>query len=170
MSTQIQLGRLVKAIGLRGELKLLQSEDYWTEALQSAHLQLVRGSERRAVAVLRVRDYGARTVAVHFDGVDDRNGAEALIGSDLLLEADELDVEVPPKALRFQLLGLEVTLPDGQRLGKVVDVLKMPANDVFVVRGEDKEYLIPDAPHVIEELDVERKSLRIRPLPGLLEL
>ncbi|MFQ5601473.1 MAG: ribosome maturation factor RimM [Candidatus Krumholzibacteriia bacterium] len=164
------LGQFVKAIGLHGELKLRESEDFWEKALGSVRLSMVRESEDRPARVRRARVHKAGVRGVFLEGVEDREGAEALVGTELVIDIEALDVAGPPTPRPFQVRGVKVLLPDGTALGHVERLLVMPAHDVFVVRGESKEYLIPDAPHVIEELDLAAKVMRIRPLPGLLEL
>lgn len=166
----VVLGQIVRAIGLRGEVKLLHTQDFWPDALQSAHLFLWRDESRRPTSVRRRRDYGAGTTAVTLDGVNDRNAAEALVGSELVLDTESLDV-APPESMRpFQVQGVRVFLPDGSLLGTVEDLMRLPGHDVFVVRDASREYLIPDAPHVVREFDLESGTMRIEPLPGLLEL
>lgn len=166
----VVLGQLVRAIGLRGELKLLHTPDFWPQALESAHLVLRRGESSRPTRVQRRRDYGRGMTAVTLDGVADRNAAEALVGSELVLDAESLDVAPPESKRPFQVRGVRVFLPDGSLLGTVEDLMRLPAHDVFVVRDATREYLIPDAPHVVRDLDLESGTMRIEPLPGLLEL
>ena len=46
----------------------------------------------------------------------------------------------------------------------------MPAHDVLVVRGAEREYLIPAVPEIVEEVDLEAGRVRVDPPAGLLEL
>lgn len=160
----------MKPLGLKGEVKLRQGDDFWAEALRSEHLLLLQGDERRPVRVSRARLHSPGMQALCLDGVERREDAEQLIGAELLLEAAELDVPQPPEARPFQLRGIQVFLPDGTLLGTIEEVLPMPAQDVFVVRSGEKEYKIPDAPPIVRELDLERRVMHIDPIPGLLEL
>jgi 16S rRNA processing protein RimM len=166
----VYLGTLVKPVGLRGEVKLRQSEDFWQEALESAHLLLVQGEARRAVRVRMTRVHSAGMQVLGLEGVENREGAEALVGADLFLEADELDVPEPPAVMPFQVRGVQVFLPDGRLLGTIEDVLPMPAQDVFIVRDGEREYKIPDVPAIVRRLDLERRVMQIDPIPGLLEI
>ena len=164
------LGELVKAVGLRGEVKLHPSADFWDEALASRQLQLSTASGRRAVSVEAARRHGARMRVLRLGGVEDRGAAEDLVGAHLVLPLEALDVPLPPAPRPFQVRGLRVLLPDGTLLGRVEEVLPMPAQDVFVVRGGGREYLIPDAPAIVREVDLESGLMRVEPPPGLLEL
>jgi 16S rRNA processing protein RimM len=160
----------VKPIGLKGELKLRTSEDFWSEALQSEHLLLFLGEMQRPVQVVRARLHSAGMQVLCLEGVETREEAEQLLGAELLFDAAELDVPPPAEARPFQLVGVEVFLPDGTLLGSIEEVLPMPAQDVFLVRAGEREYKIPDAPPIVRKLDLERRVMHIDPIPGLLEL
>ena len=57
---------------------------------------------------------------------------------------------------------------NGCFIGNVTNYLVTPANNVFEVKNGKKEFLIPDIPHVVLELDFEKKLMVIDPMPGLI--
>ncbi len=166
----IVLGTLVKPLGLRGEVKLRQSADFWVEALQSAALVLRGDSLRRPVRIVRARPHSAGMQALQLEAVTERAQAESLIGAELVLEAEALDVPPPLAPRPFELLGVQVVLPDGSVLGVVQDVMQLPGQDVLVVHNGSREYLIPRVPAIVREQDSTARRLCIEPVPGLLEL
>lgn len=172
MSVDIVLGTLVKVLGLRGELRLRPGADFWPAALASAHLCLEHGGERRPVRVAASRPHTAGTVALRLEGVTHRDAAERLVGGSLLLDSvglAGLDVPPPPRLLDVQLCGMEVRLPGDAVLGRVAEVLHLPAHDVLVVRAGTREVLVPAVPPFVHTVDVEGGWVRIEPIPGLLE-
>jgi 16S rRNA processing protein RimM len=52
-------------------------------------------------------------------------------------------------------------------LGTLAEVLRLPAHDVYVVRGEGKEILLPATEEVVREVDLESRRMTVRLLPGL---
>ncbi|MEJ2719917.1 MAG: hypothetical protein P8181_02075, partial [bacterium] len=100
--TEVFLGRLVKAFGIRGEVKLHPSDDFWPGVLASKHLFLraatAEKSRRRPVTFARFRPHG-NSYIVRIDGVDDRNRAEGMVGGELYIEEDEIDVDLPDESL-----------------------------------------------------------------------
>ena len=52
-------------------------------------------------------------------------------------------------------------------LGTVADILTPPAHEVYVVRGEGREYLIPAVDEFVKEIDVEGGFLRVRLIEGM---
>jgi 16S rRNA processing protein RimM len=167
---RVVLGRVVKAIGLRGELKLRVGDDFWEAALGSARLQFEGAAGARAVRVQHARGYGAGTCALRVEGVGDRNAADACVGLDLVLDADVLDVAAPEELRPFQVRGARVLLPDGTLLGRVTDLLQMPAQQILVVQGAERQHWIPKVAPIVQEIDVRAGIVRIQPIPGLLDL
>jgi 16S rRNA processing protein RimM len=62
----------------------------------------------------------------------------------------------------YQIIGLGVYTVDGDYLGKIMSIFETGSNDVYVVRGEDKEYLIPAIKDVIKEIDLEAKKMIVK--------
>lgn len=66
-----------------------------------------------------------------------------------------------------QILGLKVVTEDGEELGEIVDVYLLPANDVYVVKREDGEFLLPAVEDVITNIDLTRGLLTVAKIQGL---
>ena len=66
------------------------------------------------------------------------------------------------------IMGLEVREEDtGKVLGKVDDILTLPANNVYVVRGGARELMIPAVDQFIAEVNVDEGYLRVNMMEGL---
>ena len=64
--------------------------------------------------------------------------------------------------------GLEVRdAGTGEVLGKIADVLTLPANNVYVVKGGARELMIPAVPQFIAETNAEEGFLRVNMMEGL---
>jgi 16S rRNA processing protein RimM len=55
-----------------------------------------------------------------------------------------------------QLEGLAVFTEQGEPLGRVMEILKPGANDVYIVRGNAREILLPAIPQMIREVRLEK--------------
>ena len=53
--------------------------------------------------------------------------------------------------------------------GRIADVMQTGANDVYVIKGDDKEYLVPAIADVVVSTDVDGGVMTIRPLEGLFD-
>jgi 16S rRNA processing protein RimM len=98
-------------------------------------------------------------------GVDTVEDAQALRGA--VLTIDRGGVELPEgRFFIADLIGLAVY--EGERhIGTVYDVLKAPAHDVYVVRGEDGERMIPAVPAFVKEIEPERGIMRVELIEGM---
>ena len=68
------------------------------------------------------------------------------------------------------LAGSRVETADGVYLGDLCDVLPSKANDVFVVRNDREEILIPALKKVVLQISVAEKKIVVQLPPGLLEI
>jgi 16S rRNA processing protein RimM len=149
---------------LRGEIRVL--------AYSPTARNLQRG---RPVYLAGVRRVIERSRADHdqwilkLNGLGSRNDVEALRGE--LLEAADNDVLRDDDESYFvhELIGLRVITTTGRELGSISEVLQTGANDVYVVKGERGETLVPVIGEVIEEIDVSGGLVSITPLPGMLD-
>jgi 16S rRNA processing protein RimM len=171
MSERIHLGRFVKAFGIRGELKLYASDDFWPEALDSEELFIARENvgEERSVTVEYGKPHGGQYI-VKLEGVDERNDAEEIVGEDLFLDATEIDVPLPNRELPHQVIGMTVRTDGGRVIGKITGVLVGPAQSVYEVTGDEgKVALIPAVPAFVIARDDDKKEIVIRVIPGLID-
>jgi 16S rRNA processing protein RimM len=63
-----------------------------------------------------------------------------------------------------------VVTNDGTPVGEVTGIEPSPAHDLWVVRGTEREHLIPAVPEIVQEVDLDARRVVIRPPEGLLEL
>ncbi len=166
----IVLGAVVKAVGLRGEVKLRTTADFWEAALESAALRIVRFGASNPLRVLHARPQGPGAMVLALEGIATREAAEAMIGAELRLDGEPTDVAPPPGLRSFQVRGMQVRTSSGEDVGSVVDVLHLPAQDVLVVQGATREHLIPNVPEIVTVFDAASRTIQIDPPPGLLEL
>jgi 16S rRNA processing protein RimM len=93
------------------------------------------------------------------EGVDDRTGAEALMGLDVAVLREEMPEAEDDEFYWDDLIGLEVVNVQGEALGQVAGLLETGANDVLQVRDGDQERLIPFVDAVIQQVDLEAGRL-----------
>ena len=68
-----------------------------------------------------------------------------------------------------QIIGLTVVSNDGNEIGKVVDIFDSGAHDIYVVRRNEKEYLIPAVREFICDIQVDEKKIIVNKLEGLFD-
>ncbi|MFM7087664.1 MAG: ribosome maturation factor RimM [Vulcanococcus sp.] len=170
----LEVGRLVAAQGLRGEVRLLPMSDFPERFTRPGPRWLrSRQGEVQAVRLLSGRQLpGKELYVLHLEGCDDRSSAEALVGHHLLVDADD---RPPLEAGEFHLLdlvGLQVRLlPDPEPIGTVTDLIH-GGNDLLEIAmlSDGRRLLIPFVEAIVPEVHPEQGWIGLTPPPGLLEL
>jgi 16S rRNA processing protein RimM len=138
----ILLGKIVGVFGIKGWVKL-QSHTDPREALFDYRPWLLRqrGTEREIVKFTG-RTQGRGLVA-SFPGIESREMAEALIGSEIWVERTQLPATRKDEYYWVDLENLSVQTVEGVELGRVSQLFATGANDVLVVREGERERLVP---------------------------
>lgn len=170
----ITVGRVVQSRGVRGEVVVYPlSDDPARFRDFGSVLAIDRAGETRQLVVrgveIRTR-HGRHEVILQFEGVDSREASDALKGSSLFVDREDLVLEDDEYFL-FDLVGISVQTEDGARIGTVKEVRRMPAQDIFVVSLDPAgEVLIPDVPEFVDKSHLDERKLVIHPIEGLLEV
>ncbi|SEB83711.1 16S rRNA processing protein RimM [Microbacterium hydrocarbonoxydans] len=168
---QLRVGRLVKAHGLKGALKLeLYTDNPERRFTTGAEftLQVPEASPWHGKTVV-VREYRVMNgnPVVFLQDVDDRDAAETLVRAILWIDQDVDEVE-DDAWFDHQLVGLDV-VRDDQVIGKVVRVDHFPAQDLLIVRAGENEVLVPFVKAIVPTVDVSAGRVIVTPPPGLFE-
>jgi 16S rRNA processing protein RimM len=166
------IGRVAKVHGLHGELTVeLRTDSPEERFAEGAEVRAeLRDGTTRTLTVSAARPHGGRLL-VRFDGVPDRDAAEALRGA--VLSADVADlppIEDPDEFYDHELEGLAAELGDGTAIGTVREVVHGPGGELLVLaRPAGGEVLVPFVREIVPEVDVPAGRLVVDPPPGLLD-
>jgi 16S rRNA processing protein RimM len=150
----IVVGEISRVHGLRGEVLVAPVTDFPDHLLTLDEAVVVSGGTATAVRVEAARTF--RTgVLMKFSGIDSRPAAERLRGATVRIPAAKTIPLPAGEFYVFDIVGLEVRTPEGERVGEVTDVLRTGSNDVYVVRpAQGPEILLPAVDTCICEVDV----------------
>ena len=156
----LEAGKIINTFGVRGEVKL----DPWcdsAEFLKPLKTLYIDGAPR-AVASSRVHK---GMLIVRFADVEDVNGAMLLKNKIAYFARGAVRL---PKDRHFvaDLLGASVVDEQGAEIGRLTEVLDMPAGQVYVVQGET-EHTIPAVPEFILDIDADGKVIRVHLIEGM---
>lgn len=160
----LEVGKVTNVHGVMGEVRVQPWADspqflcgFSTLYVDKAHwpIQVERARVHKNMVILK------------FQGVTDVPSALAMRGA--VLYIDRSDAHLPQGSFFLaDIMGLEVrSADDGRVLGKVADILTLPANNVYVVRGGERELMIPAVPQFIAETNVDEGYLRVNLIEGL---
>ena len=171
--TQLRVGRLVKAHGLKGALKLeLYTDDPDGRFVPGAEftLQVPEASpwHGKTVTVREFRWMNSHPV-VFLEGIEDRTAAESIVRAILWVDQDDAAAASEDDAwYDHQLVGLDV-VRDGRSVGRVARVEHFPAQDLLIVTDGQREVLVPFVRAIVPEVDPAAGRVVVTPPPGLFE-
>lgn len=159
----VRIGKVVRAVGLKGYLGVAGSEGALGEVGQ---IVLRRGEAEETRRIEEARPQG-HLWAVKVEGISDRTAAERLVGAEVLVPREELGDAGEGRHLWVDLEGLEVVTAAGEAVGRVTGLYETGGVDVLVVKGARGEKLVPLAPYVA--VDREGRRIVVDPPEGLLD-
>ena len=160
----LEVGKVTNVHGLMGEVKVQPWADSPEFLCQFKTLYVDQAHFPMNVQRARVHK---NMVIIKFEGPTDVPSALSLRNA--ILYIDRSDVDLPEGAFFLaDIYGLEVRdAATGEVLGKIADVLTLPANNVYVVKGGARELMIPAVPQFIAETSVEGGFIRVNMMEGL---
>ena len=162
------VGTIGLPFGIKGQVKLhtITSRPEHLLRLKTVFL----GDARAATALRRVAEHKHAVMILTLPGVEDRNAADALRGTEVYIRQQDAAPLDEDEYFLHDLPGLRVETTAGEVLGTVDEVLETGANDVLVVRRESgEEALIPMTREVVKALDLTARRIVIEPIQGLLD-
>lgn len=166
---RLVVGVITSAHGIKGWVKIKPFTES-VESFKSCTAFFMRASEQKpeqAIKFVQLKLQGKMLIG-EIDGINDRNQAEALRGSEILVAAQTLPKLEQDEYYWHQLEGLEVVNQgDGNKLlGKVSHLLETGANDVLVVKAcqgsiDKRERLLPYRPEVVLEVDLAANTISV---------
>ena len=157
----LEAGKIVNTHGVHGEVKLQPWADS-PDFLASFDRLFIEGAP---VKVLSARVHKGCVVAA-LDGVSDIESAIRLKNKTVFVARADVQLE---KGRNFivDLIGLRaVDAENGEDLGVVSEVLSLPSNNVYVIKGV-REILVPAVPDFIEEINVGDGFILVRLIEGM---
>ena len=153
----IEAGEIVTTHGVRGEVKVLCWLDD-PEMLCEFDRCRIDGKEY-AMEQVRVQK---TCNLVKLKGIDTIEAAQAMRGKTMELYREDIDDEV---IFAAELIGVEV-FAEGEKIGKITEVLDYPGNSVYVVKGQ-YEYMIPAVNQFILSTDMEKNEMQVKLIKGM---
>ncbi|WP_315165670.1 ribosome maturation factor RimM [Metaclostridioides mangenotii] len=162
-----KIGQIVNTQGLKGEVKIypLTNDINRFDDLDKFYLDKDLQKEWE---VEKVR-YKGKMVIMKIKAIDSIEDAERLrnkficVGRESTRDLDEDEFFIA------DMIGIDVFTVDGDRVGLLREVLQYSANDVYVIEGDGKEYLIPAILKFVPEINMKERKMIIDPIKGMID-
>lgn len=168
----VVIGEVTRPHGVRGAVRVTLQTDRPErfDALRECVLWEPATDARTPARIRSVQHQGEDAVVLALAGWETPEAARALVGRLIALPREQALPAPPGHAYPWQLAGCRVELEDGRLVGELTRVEPSPGHDLWVVRGAEREHLIPAVPEIIWEVDLQARRVVIRPPEGLLEI
>jgi 16S rRNA processing protein RimM len=165
----ITIGEIVNTQGVRGEVRVLPHTDF-PERFQELDATLIYHLNQRFTYHITSSREHKQFIIVKFAEVEDMNAAEKLKGALIQITPDQLMPLPKDNYYIFEIVGLDVYTVAEEKLGRVKQVLKTGANDVYVVKPPaGADILVPALKQVVKEINLEANRMVVELPEGLLD-
>lgn len=169
MDELIEIGRIVKSIGLRGRVKAVSYCES-TRTLETLK-EVFIGQQKDHATLFTVHNIAIKgkggSFLLELDGVESIDASNAINGCYLYIPSGSLEALPEGEYYWHEIIGLDVVTVDGHKLGQVVSIVPTGSNDVYVCAGKDEEILIPAISEVVRNIDLEKGVIEVTLIEGL---
>jgi len=159
------IGKLGRPHGLHGEILMVVYTDF-PDRIEPGEIFFV-GPRYQPMKLIKRRPH-SRGLLVTFEGYRTREKIAENRNHLVYVRTSDRPALDPGEYYHHQLLGLEVVDENDKVLGSLSSILETGANEVYVVRSNGAEILVPAIDSVILDIDLEHKQVRVHVLSGLL--
>ena len=163
----ITVGMISKPHNLNGAVKVLPITDFPERFLDRKEILVEVRGKLELMEITNVSLHNSFLI-IQLEGIDSIEKAEQLRGAYLKIPETQLASLTDNEFYIFQLIGMEVKDIQGNYIGRLVNVIKTGANDVYIVKDrDDKEILVPALKKVVKKIDIDAKEMIVELLPEL---
>lgn len=168
MEDLFKVGTISSTHGIRGEVKVYPATEDLDRFRQLKHLILDTGKNHINLEIEGVK-YFKNQAILKFKGIDNINDIEKYKGKDLFVTRENAVKLEEDEYYVADLIGSNVISDEDIELGKLTEVIKTGANDVYVVTANDgKEILLPVIRECILDIDIDKQIIKVHVMDGLI--
>ncbi len=166
----VAVGYIVKTHGVKGDVKVISLSDIpgRFKSLKRVYIQKPSG-EIKKYYIKRTREIRGG-ILVSFDPPISMEEAQALVKGYIKIPVNEVPRLGEDSYYHFEILGMKVFTISGEYMGEIKDIISTGSNDVYIVRKDKEEYLIPAIKDVVQEVNVKERRMTIVPIDGLFSI
>ena len=160
------IAKISRSFGLSGEVQLKPTSRYFEKYIKCSELFIShKDSNPTPIEIISVKGLGVKEV-FKIRGVNSLDKAKIIIGHTILVV---VPINDKINQISKDLLNWKVISISKSYIGKLVDIMWCPANDIYIIKNHDKEYLIPVVDEFIKEINYKNREIVISPIDGLIE-
>ena len=161
----VYLGKIVNTHGIKGELRILSNFKYKDRIFKNG-FKIYFGKEKIEEEIVTYRPHKGFDM-VTLKGYNNINDVLKYKSLNVFINKEDLLLN-DNEYLDEDLINLSV-ICDNKCIGKVHKIEKYPHQDIFVITNNDKRYLVPYVNEFIKEINLDKKTIVINNIKGLIE-
>jgi 16S rRNA processing protein RimM len=161
----ITIGRVLGSWGNKGKLKVKIITDFPGRFEPGSEVLI-----GREPVVIEDKDWRRGNLIIKIESLDSIEQARRHLGQPIEIHRSRLNLLPEGQYYLFQVIGLAVYSTRGDLLGRVAEVITTEGSDIYVVRGQCGEVLVPAIEDIVTSIDIDRGIITIEPVDGLLTL
>lgn len=165
----VAIAKIAKTRGLRGEVIADMLTDFPERFDDLKRVFAVSESGKRNELKLEKFWFQKGRIVLKFDGFDTIESAETLRGCEICVPESEAVSLEEGEFFDWELTDCAVETVEGEKIGRVTEVMRTGGTEILIVKNDEKEYLIPFAETICTEVDVENKLIKVDAPEGLLD-
>ncbi len=169
MEDLVAIAKITKTRGLRGEVVADVLTDFPERFDDLERVYALGGTTEISELTLEKFWFQKDRIILKFAGYDSVEQAETLRDCEICIPETEAVALESDEYFDWQLEDCAVETVEGERIGRVKEIMRTGGTEILVVENDEKEYLIPFAEAICIEVDVENKLIRVDAPEGLLE-
>ena len=165
---KLEIGQIVNTFGIKGFVKIYP---YVDDIRRFDDLEVVYISQKKQDSLMKIEEvkYKKNMVLVKFKGIETVEEAEKLRNAYVKIDRKDAIKLEEGQYFIADLLGLDVFLDTGEKLGILDDIFNNGSTDIYVVKNElGKQFLLPYIDEVIKNIDLENEKITVHIIDGLI--
>jgi len=173
LSEKIYVAKLGKTVGLNGTMKVYIDSDFPEQFKKNATFTTQKNRS------LTIENFNPHNSTVKFVDINSIEEAKKLTNSHLFtsMEATKENCNLEENQyFWFDLMDC-ILIENGETLGKIVDIQRLPLDDYFVIETSkelqekelSKQFLVPYNEQFIQDVDIKNKQITVINTKAILE-
>ncbi len=157
----IIIGKIIKEWGIKGEVLAYPFTFDPERFYKLKNIFIEKDNIVECKEILQVRMQKNR-ILLKIKDLDTPEDAKKYRGALIKIKRSE-SPELPKNTYyHYDIIGMNVYTINGEYLGKIDSIIETTSNDVYVVKKNRKEYLIPAIKDVIKDIDISSKKMVVK--------
>ncbi len=162
----LECAKIINTHGVKGDVKLESLCDSPEVLAALERVFVLEGGRYREIKVLHASVFKQFVLAT-LEGVDDMDKAAAMKGTMLYASREDFELEEGDYFIA-DLIGMPIIDNiSGKVYGEIRDVINRGASDIYVIKTERGERMMPVVEEFVKRVDLE-KGIFVETIPGLL--